>query len=261
MDPLQPRRDISAVTSHEHQTSLNTAAVKSREQTRSGSTNETSNSHRSAERPAMNPMGTYTVRHPDPRRTAIILSPFEISPRRTGILRLRHVADVRFWARLRTQKRSDKGIGTGHVGDIASDASQTPLKITRPLRGSKARRATSETPQSGLEITAALCVGAREDPRLLSVTGFPLASALGWQSSWLPTDPMAWPGPAVSAALDPVRGRFVRSLASRSADSCGLPGISANAIGPAVSRKRAPSRRPGAGFGGSASSAGPCGKR
>jgi hypothetical protein len=37
-------------------------------------------------------------------------------------LRVRHVADVRLWARLRTQKRSDKGIDAGHVGDIASDA-------------------------------------------------------------------------------------------------------------------------------------------
>jgi hypothetical protein len=44
---------------------------------------------------------------------------------------------VRFWARLRTQKRSDKGIDAGHVGDIASGASQTPLKITRPRRNSK----------------------------------------------------------------------------------------------------------------------------
>ena len=40
-----------------------------------------------------------------------------------GVLRLRHVADVRFWARLRTQKRSDKGIDAGHVGHIASGAS------------------------------------------------------------------------------------------------------------------------------------------
>jgi hypothetical protein len=30
---------------------------------------------------------------------------------------------VRFWARLRTQKRSDKGIDAGHVRDIASAAS------------------------------------------------------------------------------------------------------------------------------------------
>ena len=34
-------------------------------------------------------------------------------------MRLRHVADVRFRARLRTQKRSDKKIDAGHVGVIA----------------------------------------------------------------------------------------------------------------------------------------------
>jgi len=37
-------------------------------------------------------------------------------------LRLGHVADVRFWARIRTQKRSDRGIDAGHVRDIASGA-------------------------------------------------------------------------------------------------------------------------------------------
>jgi hypothetical protein len=88
----------------------------------------------------------------------VILSPFWISPGHEGFLRLRHVADVRFWAQLRTQKRSDKGIDAGHVSDISSGASWTPLKITRPLRNSKARKATSETPQSGLEITIALVV-------------------------------------------------------------------------------------------------------
>jgi hypothetical protein len=36
---------------------------------------------------------------------------------------VRHVADVRLWARLRTQKRSGKRIDAGHVGDIASGAS------------------------------------------------------------------------------------------------------------------------------------------
>src|SRR5208282_4307211 len=41
-------------------------------------------------------------------------------------------------------------------------------------------------------LTAALCAGARI-LRLLSVTGFPSASVLGWQSSRLPTDHMAWP--------------------------------------------------------------------
>jgi hypothetical protein len=35
-----------------------------------------------------------------PRRSAVILSPFEISPGHEGFSRLRHVADVRFWARL-----------------------------------------------------------------------------------------------------------------------------------------------------------------
>jgi hypothetical protein len=34
-------------------------------------------------------------------------------------------------------------------------ASETPLKITRPRRGSQPRKAASETPQSRLEITAA----------------------------------------------------------------------------------------------------------
>jgi hypothetical protein len=72
-------------------------------------------------------------------------------------LRVRQVADVKLWARLRTQKRSDKGTDAGHVGDIASGASSaawTSLKITRPLRSSKVRKATSETAQSGLEISA-----------------------------------------------------------------------------------------------------------
>jgi hypothetical protein len=55
--------------------------------------------------------------------SAVILSPFWISPGHEGFLRLRHVADVRFWVRLRTQKRSDKRIDAGHVGDIASGAS------------------------------------------------------------------------------------------------------------------------------------------
>jgi hypothetical protein len=92
-----------------------------------------------------------------PLISADILSPFGISPGHDRVLRLRHVADVRFWARLRAQKRSDKGTDAGHVGDIASGASWTPLKITRPLRSSKVRRATSETPQSGLEISPATC--------------------------------------------------------------------------------------------------------
>ena len=65
----------------------------------------------------------YLRQLPDPLRTAVILSPFWISPGHEGFLLLRHVADVRFWARLRTQKRSDKGIDAGHVGDIASGAS------------------------------------------------------------------------------------------------------------------------------------------
>jgi hypothetical protein len=49
-------------------------------------------------------------------RSAVILSPFGISPGRAGVLRVRHVADVRLWARLRTQKRGDKGMDAGHVG-------------------------------------------------------------------------------------------------------------------------------------------------
>ena len=69
-------------------------------------------------------------------------------------MRLGHVAYVMLCARLRSQKRSDKEIDAGHVRDIASVASYTPLKITRPPRSSKARKATWETPQSGLEITA-----------------------------------------------------------------------------------------------------------
>lgn len=72
-----------------------------------------------------------------PRRTAVILSPFGISPGHKGILRLRHVADVKFWVRLRTEKRSDERIDAGHVRGIASGASLTPLKITRPRRNSK----------------------------------------------------------------------------------------------------------------------------
>jgi hypothetical protein len=85
--------------------------------------------------------------------SAVILSPFGISPGHEGFLRLRHVAYVMLCARLRSQKRSDKGIDAGHVRDIASGASYTPLKITRPPRSSKPRRAIWETPQSGLEIT------------------------------------------------------------------------------------------------------------
>jgi len=85
-------------------------------------------------------------------RSAIILSPFGIRPGHKGFLRLRHVVDVRFWARLRTKKRSDKRIDAGRVGDIASGASWTPLKITRPRRSSKVRKAASETPQDELEI-------------------------------------------------------------------------------------------------------------
>jgi len=61
---------------------------------------------------------------------------------------------VRFWARLRSQKRSDKRIDAGHVRDLASGASHTPLKITRPPRSSKPLKATWETPQSGLEIAS-----------------------------------------------------------------------------------------------------------
>jgi hypothetical protein len=38
------------------------------------------------------------------------------------------------------------------------DASETPLKITRPPRSSGVRKATWETPESGLEITAGRCV-------------------------------------------------------------------------------------------------------
>ena len=94
---------------------------------------------------------------PQPRRTAVILSPFGISPGHEGFLRLRHVAYVMLCARLRSQKRSDKEIEAGHVRDIVSVASYTPLKITRPPRSSKARKATWETPQSGLEITAGPC--------------------------------------------------------------------------------------------------------
>ena len=89
---------------------------------------------------------------------AVILSPFGISPGREGCLRLRHVADVRLWARRRTQKRSDKEIGAGHVGDIASGASYAPLKIMGPPRSSKAHKATSETPKADLRLRG---VGAR----------------------------------------------------------------------------------------------------
>jgi hypothetical protein len=59
---------------------------------------------------------------------------------------------VRFWARLGLKSGSDKGIAAGQVGETASGPSWTPLKITRPRRSSKARKATSDTPQSGLEI-------------------------------------------------------------------------------------------------------------
>jgi hypothetical protein len=53
-------------------------------------------------------------------RTAVILSPFGISPGHEGFLRLRHVAYVRLCARPRSQKRGDKEIDAGHVRDIAS---------------------------------------------------------------------------------------------------------------------------------------------
>ncbi len=88
------------------------------------------------------------------RQNGGYLSPFCISPGHEGVLRLRHVAYVMLCARPRSQKRSDKETDAGHVRDIASVASYTPLKITRPPRSSKARKATWETPQSGLEITA-----------------------------------------------------------------------------------------------------------
>jgi len=104
-----------------------------------------------------------------PPRTAVILSPFRISPSHEAFLRLRHVAYVMLCARLRSQKRSDEKIDAGHVGVIASVASYTPLKITRPPHSSKARKATWETPQSGLEITAGTCAGTRR-VKLLSVT-------------------------------------------------------------------------------------------
>jgi hypothetical protein len=48
---------------------------------------------------------------------------------------------------------------------------------------------------------------------LLSVTGFPSVSVLGWQSLRMQTDHMAWPSPAaVSALLDPVRGMRVNPV-------------------------------------------------
>ena len=49
---------------------------------------------------------------------------------------------------------SKKRIDAGHVGDITSGASWTPLQITRLRRGLRAPSATSETPENGLEITA-----------------------------------------------------------------------------------------------------------
>ena len=45
------------------------------------------------------------------------------------------------------------------------------------------------SPGSQTDRTVALCAGVRR-LRLLSVTGFPSASVLGWQSSRLPTDYM-----------------------------------------------------------------------
>ena len=69
-------------------------------------------------------------------------------------MRLRHVADVRFWARLRTQKRSDERIDAGHVCGIASGASWAPLKIRVHDATQKVRKATWETPKCGLEITS-----------------------------------------------------------------------------------------------------------
>ena len=50
------------------------------------------------------------------------------------VLRRRHVADVRFWARTETKSGSEKRIVAGHVGDITFAASQTPLKRTCPPR-------------------------------------------------------------------------------------------------------------------------------
>jgi hypothetical protein len=58
-----------------------------------------------------------------PPISAVILSAFCISPGHDWFLRLRHVADVRLCARLRTQRRSDEEIDAGHVRDIASGAS------------------------------------------------------------------------------------------------------------------------------------------
>ena len=54
--------------------------------------------------------------------------------------------------------RSRRRINAGHVGDIASGASWTPLQITRLRRSSKATLATSWTPENALEITETLFV-------------------------------------------------------------------------------------------------------
>jgi hypothetical protein len=55
-------------------------------------------------------------------------------------------------------------------------------------------------------ITAALCAGARR-LGLLSATGFLSPAVLGWRSSRLQLTMWRGQGPAVTAALDPVRGK------------------------------------------------------
>ena len=55
---------------------------------------------------------------PAQRHNGGYLKSISDEPWSSGVFRLRHITDVRLWAWLRTQKRSDKGIDAGHVGDI-----------------------------------------------------------------------------------------------------------------------------------------------
>ena len=97
----------------------------------------------------------------------------------------------------RRRRRTTARIGSKRPRPQCSHAPHRMTRYGRP------RRQGAEAPEPPRSAT---CANARR-LRLLSVTGFPSASVLGWQSLRMQTDHMAWPSPAaVSALLDPVRG-------------------------------------------------------
>ena len=76
-------------------------------------------------------------------------------------------------------------------------------------------------------MSAALCAGAR-GLRLLSVTGFPVSSVLGWQSPQLPTEQpghgrvLSFPRRSTLSAADPDVGHGLRKQLRRTPDLRGL---------------------------------------